>query len=170
MDFFPIFLDIRNKRCLVVGGGNVAERKTASLLKSGADVILVSPELTHNLTTWRDMGQFSHRARGFEAEDLAGCHLAIAATDQPEVNQLISQLADAQRIPVNVVDQPERCSFILPSVIDRSPVVAAISTGGASPVLARLIRSRLESLIPAGYGRRQLCRFFWQACRHDRHQ
>ena len=163
MDFFPIFLDIRNKRCLVVGGGNVAERKTASLLKSGADVILVSPELTRNLTTWRDMGQFSHRPRAFEAEDLAGCHLAIAATDQAEINQQISQLADAQRIPVNVVDQPERCSFILPSVIDRSPVVAAISTGGASPVLARLIRSRLESLIPAGYGRlAELCNRFRQ--------
>ncbi|MEJ2592811.1 MAG: siroheme synthase CysG [Candidatus Thiodiazotropha sp.] len=163
MDFFPIFLDIRNKRCLVVGGGNVAERKTASLLKSGADVVLVSPELTYNLTTWRDMGQLSHRARGFEAEDLTGCHLAIAATDQTEVNQRISQLADAQRIPVNVVDQPERCSFILPSVIDRSPVVAAISTGGASPVLARLIRSRLESLIPAGYGRlAELCNRFRQ--------
>jgi uroporphyrin-III C-methyltransferase / precorrin-2 dehydrogenase / sirohydrochlorin ferrochelatase len=163
MDFFPIFLDIRNKRCLVVGGGNVAERKTASLLKSGADVILVAPGLTHNLTTWRDMGQLSHLARTFEESDLAGCHLVIAATDQPEVNRHVAQFADEQRIPVNVVDQPELCSFILPSVIDRSPVVAAISTGGASPVLARLIRSRLESLIPAGYGRlAELCNRFRQ--------
>jgi uroporphyrin-III C-methyltransferase / precorrin-2 dehydrogenase / sirohydrochlorin ferrochelatase len=163
MDFFPIFLDIRNKRCLVVGGGTVAERKAASLLKSAADLILVSPQLTNNLTTWRDMGQFSHHAREFVEEDLADCHLVIAATDQADVNRHISTLADQQRIPVNVVDQPQLCSFILPSVIDRSPVVAAISTGGASPVLARLIRSRLESLIPAGYGRlAELCSRFRQ--------
>ncbi len=161
MDFFPIFLDIRNKRCLVVGGGNVAERKTASLLKSGADVILVAPQLTPNLTIWRDMGQLGHQAREFQEEDLDGAFLVIAATDSADINRRISQLAGARNIPVNVVDQPELCSFILPSVIDRSPVVAAISTGGASPVLARLIRSRLESLIPAGYGRlADLCSLF----------
>ncbi|MGD9164725.1 MAG: bifunctional precorrin-2 dehydrogenase/sirohydrochlorin ferrochelatase, partial [Chromatiales bacterium] len=114
MDFFPIFLNIRNRRCLVVGGGNVAERKIASLLKSGADVILISPDLTHNLTTWRDMGRFSHQAREFDDEDLHGAHLVIAATDNPEVNRRISTLAGEQRIPVNVVDQPELCSFILP--------------------------------------------------------
>ncbi|MCU7827949.1 MAG: siroheme synthase CysG [Candidatus Thiodiazotropha sp. (ex Myrtea sp. 'scaly one' KF741663)] len=163
MDFFPIFLDVKNKPCLVVGGGSVAERKTASLLKSGADVALVAPELTHNLTTWRDMGQLTHQVREFSAQDLDGCHLVIAATDQPAVNRLISELANQQRIPVNVVDQPELCSFILPSVIDRSPVVAAVSTGGASPVLARLIRTRLESMIPAGYGRlAELCNRFRQ--------
>lgn len=163
MDFFPIFLDIRNRPCLVVGGGTVAERKTASLLKSGADVILVSPTLTRNLTTWSDMGQLSHRAREFNEDDLTGCHLVIAATDRTDVNRHISELAGDLRIPVNVVDQPELCSFILPSVIDRSPVVAAISTGGASPVLARLIRSRLESVIPAGYGRlADLCNRFRQ--------
>jgi uroporphyrin-III C-methyltransferase/precorrin-2 dehydrogenase/sirohydrochlorin ferrochelatase len=163
MDFFPIFLDIRNKRCLVVGGGSVAERKTASLLKSGADVLLVSPALSPNLSTWRDMGQLSHQPRDFQDDDLAGCHLVIAATNQSAVNRHISALAHERRIPVNVVDQPALCSFILPSVIDRSPVVAAISTGGASPVLARLIRSRLESLIPAGYGRlADLCNRFRQ--------
>ena len=167
MDFFPIFLDIRNKRCLVVGGGNVAERKAASLLKSGADVILVSPALTANLTTWRDMGQFSHEARGFLDQDLDGAHLVIAATNDANGNRHISRLSGERRIPVNVVDQPELCSFILPSVIDRSPVVAAISTGGASPVLARLIRSRLESLIPAGYGRlADLCSRFRQRVKH----
>ncbi len=163
MDFFPIFLDIKHKHCLVVGGGGVAERKTASLLKSGGDVILVSPELTHNLTTWRDMGQLSHRARAFQEGDLDGAYLVIAATDNSEVNRQIAQLAGARDIPINVVDQPELCSFILPSVIDRSPVVAAISTGGASPVLARLIRSRMESMIPAGYGRlADLCNRFRQ--------
>ncbi|MCU7905129.1 MAG: siroheme synthase CysG [Candidatus Thiodiazotropha sp. (ex Epidulcina cf. delphinae)] len=161
MDFFPIFLNLKNKSCLVVGGGPVAERKTALLLKSGADVVLASPDLSHDLTTWRDMGRFTHLAREFEDEDLAGSHLVIAATDDSAINHRISELADELRIPVNVVDQPTLCSFIVPSVIDRSPVVAAISTGGASPVLARLIRSRLESLIPAGYGRlANLCNRF----------
>lgn len=163
MEFFPIFLDIKHRRCLVVGGGGVAERKTASLLKSGADLVLVSPKLTGNLTNWRDRGEFSHLAREFLPEDLNDSHLVIAATSDPEVNRHISELAEAKRIPVNVVDQPALCSFILPSIIDRSPVVAAISTGGASPVLARLIRSRLESLIPAGYGRlANLCNRFRQ--------
>ncbi|MGD8912426.1 MAG: siroheme synthase CysG, partial [Candidatus Thiodiazotropha sp.] len=163
MDFFPIFLNLKNRSCLVVGGGAIAERKTALLLRAGADVTLVAPDLCHNLTTWRDMGRYTHKARAFRNEDLSGQHLAIAATNDPAVNQQIAEIAGNLRIPVNVVDQPELCSFIVPSIIDRSPVVAAISTGGASPVLARLIRSRLESLIPAGYGRlAQLCNRFRQ--------
>jgi uroporphyrin-III C-methyltransferase/precorrin-2 dehydrogenase/sirohydrochlorin ferrochelatase len=163
MDFFPIFLDIKQKRCLVVGGGNIAERKAASLLKSGADVVLVSPDLSQNLASWRDQARITHHQREFQKIDLDGAHLVIAATNNPSVNQQIADLADGQKIPVNVVDQPDRCSFILPSVIDRSPVVAAVSTSGSSPVLARLIRSRMESMIPAGYGRlAELCNRFRQ--------
>lgn len=163
MDYFPIFLDIKSKRCLVVGGGAVAERKTASLLKSGADVILVAPSLTDSLTGWRDAGRLTHLDRGFADEDLTDIHLVIAATNDSETNRRVAEQANNLRIPVNVADQPELCSFILPSVIDRSPVVAAISTGGASPVLARLIRARMESMIPAGYGRlAKLCSHFRQ--------
>jgi uroporphyrin-III C-methyltransferase/precorrin-2 dehydrogenase/sirohydrochlorin ferrochelatase len=163
MEFFPIFLDLKKRPCLVVGGGAIAERKTALLLKSGAEVTLISPDLNHNLTTWRDMGRYTHLARGFRDEDLNGQQLAIAATNDSAVNRRVAEIADTLGIPVNVVDQPGLCSFIVPSIIDRSPVVAAISTGGASPVLARLIRSRLESLIPAGYGRlAQLCNRFRQ--------
>jgi uroporphyrin-III C-methyltransferase/precorrin-2 dehydrogenase/sirohydrochlorin ferrochelatase len=163
MDYFPIFLDIKSKRCLVVGGGAVAERKTASLLKSGADVILVAPSLTDSLTGWRDAGRLTHLDRGFADEDLTDIHLVIAATNDSEINRRVAEQANNLRIPVNVADQPELCSFILPSVIDRSPVVAAISTGGASPVLARLIRARMESMIPAGYGRlAKLCSHFRQ--------
>ncbi|MEN8167198.1 MAG: siroheme synthase CysG [Pseudomonadota bacterium] len=163
MDYFPIFLDIKSKPCLVVGGGAVAERKTASLLKSGADVILVAPSLTDSLTGWRDAGQLTHLDRTFAEEDLTDIHLAIAATNDSETNRRVAEQANNLRIPVNVADQPELCSFILPSVIDRSPVVAAISTGGASPVLARLIRARMESMIPAGYGRlAKLCSHFRQ--------
>jgi uroporphyrin-III C-methyltransferase/precorrin-2 dehydrogenase/sirohydrochlorin ferrochelatase len=153
MDYFPIFLDIKSKRCVVVGGGAVAERKTATLLKAGADVILISPRITNSLTSWRDAGQLTHIDRSFEDDDLIDAHLVIAATNDAQVNQRIAERANQQRIPINVADQPELCSFIVPSIIDRSPVVAAISTGGASPVLARLIRARIESIIPAGYGR-----------------
>jgi len=161
MEHLPIFLDIKNKPCLVVGGGEIAVRKVNSLLRSGAAVTVVSPQLAPALEQRRTAGELEHRARHFYDEDIEGCHLAIAATDDRQVNHHISQLANASRIPVNVVDQPTDCSFIMPSVIDRSPVVAAVSTGASSPVLARLIRARLESMVPAGYGRlAELCARF----------
>jgi uroporphyrin-III C-methyltransferase/precorrin-2 dehydrogenase/sirohydrochlorin ferrochelatase len=161
MEHLPIFLDIKNKPCLVVGGGEIAVRKVNSLLRSGAAVTVVSPQLAPALEQRRAAGELEHRARHFRDEDIEGCHLAIAATDDRQVNRRISQLANARRIPVNVVDQPADCSFIMPSVIDRSPVVAAVSTGASSPVLARLIRARLESMVPAGYGRlAELCARF----------
>ena len=163
MDYFPIFLNLKGRRCIVIGGGAVAERKTAALLKAGADTILIAPSLTESLATWRDAGQLTHLNRSFEETDLSGAYLVITATNDAQVNRRVAELAEQQRIPVNVADQPELCSFIVPSIIDRSPVVAAISTGGASPVLARLIRSRIESIIPAGYGRlAELCSRFRQ--------
>ena len=153
MEFLPIFLDIKDKRCVVVGGGEVALRKVTSLLRSGARVALVSPQLSTSLENLRQDGEIDHLAREFQDGDLEGAHLVIAATDDGVVNRQVSELAKARRIPVNVVDQPALCSFLMPSVIDRSPVIIAVSTGGSSPVLARLIRTRLESLIPAAYGR-----------------
>jgi uroporphyrin-III C-methyltransferase/precorrin-2 dehydrogenase/sirohydrochlorin ferrochelatase len=153
MDFFPIFLDIKNKTALVVGGGDVASRKVSLLLNAQGRVQVVSPKLCASLQALLEEGKISHEQREFTVADLDGALLVIAATDDTEVNRLISEQAQARNIPVNVVDQPELCSFVVPSIIDRSPVVAAVSTGGASPVLARLIRSRLETLIPAGYGR-----------------
>ncbi len=153
MDFLPIFLDVKGKPCLVVGGGDIATRKVNLLRRAGAVVRVVAPRLGRALAGIRDSGDLEHLARDFQPSDLQDCHLAIAATDDPAVNRAVAAEAEARRIPVNVVDQPELCGFIVPSIIDRSPVVAAVSTGGASPVLARLIRTRLESLIPAGYGR-----------------
>jgi uroporphyrin-III C-methyltransferase/precorrin-2 dehydrogenase/sirohydrochlorin ferrochelatase len=159
MDFLPIFLDIRNRRCLVVGGGEIAARKVALLLRASGRVTVISPRLCPSLETLRERGELDHLPRIFRGDDLAGAHLVVAATDEPQANREIHEQATAKRIPVNVVDQPKLCTFIVPSIIDRSPVVAAVSTGGASPVLARLIRTRLESLIPAGYGRlAELCR------------
>ncbi|MBK1644950.1 uroporphyrinogen-III C-methyltransferase [Thiocapsa imhoffii] len=153
MDFLPIFQDIRGRPCLVVGGGATATRKVSSLLRAGASVNLISPALSDTLAQQVERGAIHHQARRFEPSDLPGHRLVIAATDDREVNRQIGELARELDLPVNVVDDPEACTFLLPSIVDRSPVVIAVSTGKASPVLARLLRTRLESIIPAGYGR-----------------
>ncbi len=146
-------MKVSQRSCLVVGGGSVAARKVALLNKAGARITLVSPELCGELQALADSAAIAYSARGFEAGDLEGRALVIAATDDAGVNQRVSELAQAQNIPVNVVDNQPLCSFIVPSIVDRSPVQIAISTGGASPVLARLIRTKLEGMIPAAYGR-----------------
>jgi uroporphyrin-III C-methyltransferase/precorrin-2 dehydrogenase/sirohydrochlorin ferrochelatase len=153
MQYFPVFFDLNDKRCLVVGGGDVAARKVSLLHRAGARVLVVSPELCESLRNRLANGEIEHAARNFEDDDLRACALVVAATDDEAVNRHISELAKDRCLPVNVVDQPEHCSFIVPSIIDRSPVQVAVSTGGASPVLARLLRARLETLIPAAYGR-----------------
>ncbi len=153
MDLLPIFLDVKSKPCLVVGGGEVAARKVNLLARAGARIRIVAPTLGPTLEQWKEAGKIEHHQREFVPEDLESVYLVVAATDDADVNRRLSVLAQQRRIPVNVVDQPHLSSFIMPSIIDRSPIIAAVSTGGASPVLARLIRARLESLIPAGYGR-----------------
>jgi len=149
MDFFPIFLNLKNKACLVVGGGEVAVRKASVLLQSGAKVKVVSPELCMELRKL----EIEHLPERFSDTHLDGMTLAIAATDDRAVNVAVSEAAKQRNIPVNVVDNPDLCSFVMPSILDRSPLIVAFSTGGASPVLARLLRARFESLIPEGYGR-----------------
>jgi len=153
MDFLPIFLDVRGQPCLVVGGGEVAARKCSLLLRAGARVTVLAPELSAAFDADLTAGRVAHRAARFRDEDLEGVAVAIAATSDDAVNRAVAAAARARRIPVNVVDQPALCSFILPSIIERAPLIVAVSSGGASPVLARLLRARLESLIPAGYGR-----------------
>jgi uroporphyrin-III C-methyltransferase/precorrin-2 dehydrogenase/sirohydrochlorin ferrochelatase len=153
MELLPIFLDVRDKPCLVVGGGRTARRKVSSLRRAGAAVQVVSPRLIEELSGLAAAGDIEHVPRLFRERDLDGAVIAVAATDDPGANRRIAQFARDRGVPVNVVDQPGECSFIMPSVVDRSPVVVAVSTSTASPVLARLLRSRLESLIPAGYGR-----------------
>ncbi|SDX23801.1 uroporphyrin-III C-methyltransferase / precorrin-2 dehydrogenase / sirohydrochlorin ferrochelatase [Thiocapsa roseopersicina] len=158
MEFLPIFQDIRDKPCLVVGGGVTAARKVGSLLRAGAAVTVVAPDLVDSLNDLADTGAIRHLVRRFESGDIQGNRLVIAATNDRGVNRKIAELAREHDIPVNVIDDPDACTFLLPSIVDRSPVVVAISTGKASPVLARLLRTRLESIIPAGYGRLgQLC-------------
>jgi uroporphyrin-III C-methyltransferase/precorrin-2 dehydrogenase/sirohydrochlorin ferrochelatase len=153
MDLLPIFMNIRGRRTLVVGGGEVAARKVGLLLEAGAAVNVVSPVLGSTLQAQADGGAITWRQAVFAPADLEGVDLAVAATDDEQVNRQVSELAQARSLPVNVVDNPELCSFLMPSIIDRSPVQIAVSTGGASPVLARLLRARLESAIPAAYGR-----------------
>ncbi|MDH3327221.1 MAG: siroheme synthase, partial [Gammaproteobacteria bacterium] len=147
MDFFPVFMNIRSQRCLVVGGGDVALRKIELLLKAGADVLVVSPKLHQDLVKRVSENTIQHYARDFEVSDLADSKLVISATNDCAVNKTVSELARQAGIPVNVVDAPELCSFIVPSIIDRSPVVVAVSSGGRSPVLARLLRAKLETMI-----------------------
>ncbi len=153
MKYFPVFFDIQDKRCLVVGGGDVAARKVSLMFRAGARVVVVSPQLCESLQVRVANGDIEHHARDFVDSDLDACALIVAATDDQAVNKRVSDLAHSKCVPVNVVDQPALCSFIVPSIIDRSPVQVAVSTGGASPVLARLLRARLETLIPAAYGR-----------------
>jgi uroporphyrin-III C-methyltransferase / precorrin-2 dehydrogenase / sirohydrochlorin ferrochelatase len=153
MDFFPIFMRLKGRSCLVVGGGGVALRKVSLLRKAGARVTVVSPDLCPELAELRARDAIEHLARGFEDDDVLDRVLVIAATDDEHVNRRVSELCTQRCIPVNVVDQPELCGFITPSMVDRSPLQVAISTGGSSPVLARLLRSRIESFIPAAYGR-----------------
>jgi uroporphyrin-III C-methyltransferase/precorrin-2 dehydrogenase/sirohydrochlorin ferrochelatase len=153
MDYLPIFMNLRGRASVVIGGGEVALRKIGMLLKADANVTVVSPELCPELSDWHAQGKVIHVAARFEPPQLEGAQLVIAATDDEEVNRQVSIAAQARNIPVNVVDAPELCTFVVPSVVDRSPIVIAVSSGGKAPVLARLVRARLETLIPASYGR-----------------
>ena len=153
MDFLPIFINIKNRNCLVVGGGEVAARKVALLLRAGARVTVISPELGAELNEQLRQGIIVHRAEAFRPDHLDDAVLVIAATDDRSVNRQVSEAAGKLHVPVNVVDNPDLCSFIMPSIIDRSPILIAVSSGGTSPVLARLLRARLETMIPEAYGR-----------------
>lgn len=153
MEFLPIFLNIQRQPCLVVGGGEVAARKVEMLHKAQASITVVAPELCAVLAALRDSGKITHVAELFRDEHVRGQRIVIAGTDDEAVNRVVAEAAQRSNIPVNVVDRPELCSFIMPAIIDRSPVIVAVSSGGASPVLARLLRARLESLVPAAYGR-----------------
>jgi uroporphyrin-III C-methyltransferase/precorrin-2 dehydrogenase/sirohydrochlorin ferrochelatase len=153
MEALPIFMKLKDRRCVVIGGGEVAARKVKMLLKAEALVEVVAPALHHELADLLTAGGIRHLPAHFAAGQLDGACLVVAATDDETVNQAVSKEAKARNIPVNVVDAPDLCTFTMPSIVDRSPLVIAISSGGAAPVLARLLRGRLETLIPATYGR-----------------
>lgn len=153
MEFLPVFLHVHDRDCLVVGGGDVAARKVALIRRAGGRVSVIAPEICPALAELKQQGAISHRAAAFQPDDVGSFVLVIAATDDEAVNAAVYDAARRRNIPVNVVDKPELCTFVFPSIVDRSPVVIAVSTGGASPVLARMLRAQLETMIPAGYGR-----------------
>lgn len=153
MRFLPIFMRLTDRPCLVVGGGKIAARKVKLLLRSGARITLVAPELCGELETLVSEKKVEYFGRAYQQSDMDEKILVIAATSDQHINEEVSRLAGEHRIPVNVVDQPALCSFIMPSIINRDPIQIAVSTGGTSPVLARLLRARLESFIPTAYGR-----------------
>jgi uroporphyrin-III C-methyltransferase/precorrin-2 dehydrogenase/sirohydrochlorin ferrochelatase len=150
MDFLPVFHNVKGKLCLVVGGGEVAHRKAAVLLEAGAKIRVVAPELAENFA---ELPGIEYIAARFAPEHVDGAMLVIAATNDRSVNQHVSELAQARNVPVNVVDAPELCSFIMPAILDRSPMMVAFSSGGASPVLTRMLRGKLETMIPQNYSR-----------------
>jgi len=150
-DYFAAFLDLRGRRCLVVGGGEIGERKARALLACGAQVTVVSPTATRGLAALALEGRIVERRRSFRRADLRGCALVVAATGDPAVDDVVAALARRARVLVNVVDRPESCDFILPSVLRRGELQIAVSTGGRSPALAREIRRRLEPLFGPEY-------------------
>lgn len=152
MNYLPIFYRIADRACLVVGGGAIAARKAELLLKADARVRMVAREAGARVQELAERDALELELREFKDGDIDGMTCVVAATDDIELNRRVSELAQARKIPVNVVDNPALCSFIMPSMIDRDPVQIAVSTGGASPVMARMLRSRLESSIPGAYG------------------
>lgn len=150
MDFLPIFLNVKGKHCLVVGGGAVAHRKASVLVEAGASVTVVAPTCVDSFAS---LSGIKYVAGRYQPKHLDGVTLVIAASDDSSVNQLVSQQAQMQNIPVNVVDSPDLCTFVMPSILDRSPLMVAFSSGGASPVLARMLRGKLETMIPQNYSR-----------------
>ncbi|CAI1106960.1 Siroheme synthase [Serratia rubidaea] len=153
MDYLPIFCQLQHKACLLVGGGDVAERKARLLLDAGAQLTVNAPAFNAQFQRWAEQGRVTLVCGDFRAELLAEQWLVIAATDRVEVNALVYQCANQQRVFCNVVDDPKRASFIMPSIIDRSPIMVAVSSGGKAPVLARLLREKLEAALPQHLGR-----------------
>lgn len=153
MQALPIFFNITDRLCVVIGGGEVATRKVSMLLKANAAIKLISPEICPELKALADTGKIQFIQASYASDYLAGACMVIAATDDEAVNEQVSLDAKAHNIPVNVVDAPALCTFTMGSIIDRSPVVIAISSEGNAPVLARYIRSKIETMLPAAYGR-----------------
>ncbi len=154
VNYFPVFFDLEGQRVLVVGGGEVALRKVSLLLRTGALITLVAPDIAPELHERSAAAGVALTlvTRSFEPADLDGARLVIVATSERGINRWIAELADARHIPVNVVDDREASRFIVPAIVDRDPVLVAVSTGGTSPVLARRLRERLETFIPKRFG------------------
>lgn len=153
MEYLPLFFNLRDQKVLLVGGGDVALRKARLLTKSGAIITLVAHQVLPELAQLVTDHQGRVNLGDYQAQYLQGMRLVLAATDDKDLQEQVYSDANAMNIPVNVVDNPAMCSFIFPAIVDRSPIVIGISSGGQSPVLARILRSKLESQIPISYSR-----------------
>jgi len=153
MDYFPAFLCLHGRSCLIVGGGEVAARKARLLLDAGATITVIAPHLGASVAAFAASGRVHHIRRSFEPADVAGHWLVVAACDDADVQREIFVAAETAGVFCNSVDDTAHCSFITPAIVDRSPLVVAVSTGGAAPVLARNLRARIEAMLPASIGR-----------------
>ncbi len=152
MRYYPVYLDLRGRTCVVVGGGEVAERKSLSLFDAGADLIVVSPQLTHTLQELAGKGKVLHRKKSFDDNDVNGAFLVVAATDDGRVNESVAQACRKAGILVNVATSPDASTFIVPSIVERGDLLIAVSTCGDSPALARKVREDLERVYGPEYG------------------
>ena len=152
MRYYPIYLDLRDRDVLVVGGGAIAEGKALQLVEAGARVFVVSPDLTPRLAELVALGSIRYRAGRFSAFDLEGVSLVISATDDQAVNEEVAKLASARNLPCNVVDQPALCSFITPALVTRGRLQISVSTGGGSPALTQRVKREIAELIGDEYG------------------
>lgn len=151
--YYPVFLDLSGKRCVIIGGGRVAERKCSTLIKTGAKVVVISPEITRRLTKYKEKGLIRHIQRGYRSGDIRSAFMVIAATDSAGMNKTIAKDAVDGHKLLNVVDTPFLCNFITPSFFKRGLLTIAISTGGASPAIAKEIRKDIERIYGPEYSR-----------------
>ena len=149
--YYPLFLDIAQKPCIVLGGGKVAERKVKMLLRFGAQVKVISPDVTNALRLLAQKGKIHIAMRRYRAADLCNASLVFAATDDEKINNRIRDDAGRAKVPVNVVDDPDLCDFIVPSIIKKGPVVVAISTSGMLPLLSKKLRQEMEAIVTKDY-------------------
>ena len=151
MKYYPMYVDLNNKKCIVIGGGDVAERKVQSFLDCKADVTVISPELTKRLQQLALQRVIKHLRRNYRRGDLEGVFLVVSATDNPDLNAIVCYEAGQKNVLVNVVDDPEKCSFIVPSVVERGDLLISISTSGSCPALTKRIRKELEQIYGEEY-------------------
>src|SRR5947208_9548819 len=151
MRYYPVFLDIAGKSVIVIGGGNIAHQKVVGLLKAGAEVTVVSPDLNQEMASLAAGGRFRHVERDYEPGDLEGYFLAFVATDDRSVNATVAAEGKERRVWVNAVDDPPYCDFIMPGIAQQGNLIVAVSTSGTSPAMARKMRDEIETFLPEDY-------------------
>ncbi len=151
-NLYPVYIDLTDKKCLVIGGGKVAERKIYHLLDYGCSILVVSPQAENSIEKWAHRKFIQWYPREFQDQDITDCFMVFVATDDCQINEKVSRLCREKGIMVNAVDDPPNCDFYVPSIVRQNSLVLAISTGGKSPAFARRLRSELEQVITPAYG------------------